>query len=174
MSAPVSIQLVRPSEVEELLSLSRKTFYDAFEHVNNPADFEVYTASAFTSEKLLSEIENPDSVFYFALTGDEKIGYIKLNYASAQTEFQDEQAVEVERIYVLSSHQGKRIGNQLLDFAINKATEDKLRYIWLGVWEHNHNAIRFYERQGFKQFSTHAFWVGNDRQTDLLMKKELL
>jgi ribosomal protein S18 acetylase RimI-like enzyme len=173
MLMPVIIQLVRPSDIDQLLSLSRKTFYDAFEHVNNPEDFEAYTSVAFTRDQLLSEIENPHSAFYFAIIDDKKVGYIKLNYASAQAEFQDENAVELSRIYVLADQQGKQIGKQLIYFAINKAIEDKLQYIWLGVWEHNHSAIRFYEREGFVKFSSHEFWVGNDKQTDLLMKKEL-
>src|SRR5476651_537161 len=106
----ITIQPVRPSDLEALLSLGKKTFYDAFEHVNNPEDFEAYTSVAFQPEKLLSEINHPHSVFYFALIDDEKVGYIKLNYSSAQTEFKDENAVEVERIYVLASQQGKQIG----------------------------------------------------------------
>jgi len=173
MLIPITIQLVRPSDTAELLVLSRKTFYDAFEHVNNKDDFEAYTSVAFTYDKLLSEIENPHSQFYFALIDDEKVGYIKLNYSSAQTEFKDEGAMEIERIYVLASQQGKKIGNQLLDFAINKAIDEKLQYIWLGVWEHNLAAQRFYERNGFKAFGSHKFLVGSDEQTDILMKKEL-
>lgn len=173
MLTPITIQLVRPSDLEALLSLSKKTFYDAFEHVNNPEDFEAYTAVAFQPEKLLSEINNPHSAFYFALIDNENVGYIKLNYASAQTEFQDTDAVEVERIYVLASQQGKQIGKQLIDFAVAKAIEDKLKYIWLGVWEHNHKAIRFYEREGFKQFSSHQFILGSDVQIDVLMKKTI-
>lgn len=169
----ITISIVRPSETEELLSLSRKTFYDAFEHLNNKEDFEAYTAVAFTSQKLLSELENPNSRFYFASVNDEKVGYIKLNYSSAQTEMQDENAIEVERIYVLASQQGKKIGNQLLDFAINKAVDEGKHFIWLGVWEHNQAAQRFYERNGFRAFSSHKFWVGNDEQTDILMRKEL-
>ena len=173
MFIPVTIQLVRPSDTDELLSLSRKTFYDAFEHVNNPEDFEAYTSAAFTRDQLLSEIENPNSAFYFAIIDDKKVGYIKLNYASAQAEFQDESCVEVSRLYVLADQQGKQIGKQLIDFAVSKAIESNLEYIWVGAWEHNYNAIRFYEREGFVKFSTHAFWVGNDKQTDWLMKKEL-
>ncbi len=102
------------------------------------------------------------------------VGYIKLNYSSAQTEFQHENAVEVERIYVLADQQGKKMGNQLLDFAINTAIESNLQYIWLGVWDKNLNAIRFYERNGFKIFDSHPFTLGTDLQTDLLMKRELL
>jgi len=173
MLAPITIQLVRPSDVDTLLVLSRKTFYDAFEHLNNPDDFEAYTSKAFTREQLLSEIENPDCAFYFAVLDDDPVGYIKLNYRNAQAEFQDTKAVEVSRIYVDADQQGKKIGNQLLDFAINKAIEDQMQYIWLGVWEHNHAAQRFYERNGFVKCGSHEFVVGKDVQTDFLMKKEL-
>lgn len=169
----MKIQPIRQSEVDLLLSLSRKTFYDAFEHVNNPDDFEAYTSKAFTREKLLTEIEDPDSEFYFAMLDTGPVGYIKLNYRSAQTEFKDPDAVEIERIYVMAYQQGKKVGNQLLDFAIEEAMEQNLRYIWLGVWEHNHAAMRFYERNGFKAFSSHHFMVGNDKQTDILIKREL-
>src|ERR1700712_1360404 len=130
MLIPVKFQLACPSLTEELLSLSRKTFYDAFEHLNKKDDFEAYTSVAFTYEKLLSEVQNPNTQFYFALINDEKVGYIKLNYSSAQTEFQHENAIEIERIYVLASQQGKKIGNQLLDLAINRAKDEKLQHIW--------------------------------------------
>lgn len=169
----ITIELVRPSDVDTLLRLSRKTFYDAFEHLNNPDDFEAYTSKAFSREQLLSEINHPDSEFYFAMLDDEAVGYIKFNYRDAQAEFQDANAVEVSRIYLLASQQGKQIGNKLLNFAINKAIEDKISYIWLGVWEHNHAAMRFYERNGFKAFSSHKFVVGADVQTDILVKLEL-
>jgi diamine N-acetyltransferase len=169
----VTINLVRLSDIDTLLALSRKTFYDAFEHLNNPEDFEAYTSKAFTREQLLSEINNPDSAFYFAVLDDEVVGYMKLNYQNAQAEFQDTDAIEVSRIYVLANQQGKKTGNQLLDFAINKAIDDKMSYIWLGVWEHNHAAMRFYERNGFIKVGSHQFVVGSDVQTDFLMKREL-
>jgi ribosomal protein S18 acetylase RimI-like enzyme len=173
MLTPITIQLVLPSDLEELLSLSKKTFYDAFEQHNDSDDFEAYTSKAFAPAQILSEIENPDSAFYFAVIDGKKVGYIKLNYRMAQSELQKENGVEVSRIYILADQQGKQIGKQLIDFAIAKAVEDNLSLIWLGVWEHNPNAIRFYERCGFVAFSTHEFWVGNDKQTDILMKKEL-
>ena len=173
MLTPIIITAVRPSDVDQLLSLSRKTFYDAFEHLNNPEDFEAYTSKAFTREQLLSEIENPNSQVFFAIINEEPVGYIKLNYRDAQAEFQESDGVEVSRVYVLASQQGKKIGNQLLDFVIDKATKDGMKYIWLGVWEHNHDAQRFYARNGFEPCGSHEFWVGNDKQTDILMRKEL-
>jgi ribosomal protein S18 acetylase RimI-like enzyme len=165
---------VQPSDLATLLTISKQTFYDAFLHLNDPGDIEAYASSAFNSDKLLNELTNPFSTFYFAMLDGQAVGYIKLNYPSAQTELQHEYAVEVERIYVLADQQGKKIGNQLLDIAINSAIENKLQYIWLGVWDKNFNAIRFYERSGFKIFDSHPFTLGTDLQTDLLMKRELL
>ncbi|MHB8207255.1 GNAT family N-acetyltransferase [Mucilaginibacter sp.] len=169
----IEIIKVQQSDITTLIAISKQTFYDAFLHLNDPADVEAYTSSAFNSDELLAELTNPFSAFYFAMLDGLAVGYIKINYSSAQTEFQNENAVEVERIYVLADHQGKKIGNQLLDFAINNAIENKLQYIWLGVWEHNTNAIRFYERNGFKVFDSHPFTLGADLQTDLLMKRVL-
>jgi len=167
------ITKVIATDIDTLVAFSRKTFFDAFLHLNKPEDMEAYACVAFNVDKLLSEVNNRDSAFYFAWLDDELVGYIKLNYTSAQTEFQDKNAVEVERIYVLSSAQGKQIGKQLLEFAEALVRKANLQYIWLGVWDNNHNAIRFYERHGFKAFSTHDFFLGNDRQTDILMQKEL-
>ncbi len=167
------IKLVLPSEVDTLLNLSRKTFYDAFAHRNNPDDFEAYAAVAFTREQLLSELQNPESAFYFALIGDEPVGYIKLNYGNAQAEYQEADGVEVSRLYIHADHQGKKVGNQLLDFAINKSKDDGLKYIWLGVWDQNNAAERFYARNGFKPVGTHAFVIGTDVQNDILMRRDL-
>jgi len=170
----IDIIKVETSDFNTLISFSKKTFYDAFAHLNDPSDVEIYAAKAFNSDKVLNELSNPFSSFYFAVLGGQPVGYIKLNYLSAQTEFQDENAIEVERIYVSADHQGKKIGNRLLDFAIDLANQNRLQYIWLGVWDKNVNAIRFYERNGFKIFGNHPFTLGNDQQTDLLMKRELL
>jgi len=134
---------------------------------------EAYSAVAFTMESMLDQLNNPDSEFYFALYEDDIVGYIKLNFNDAQTEFNDENALEVERIYVSGEHHGKQIGKKLLNFAIDIGVEKQLNYIWLGVWEHNKKALGFYEHNGFEIIGRHDFMLGDDRQTDLLMKKVL-
>jgi ribosomal protein S18 acetylase RimI-like enzyme len=170
----IQIVPVQISDADALLELSLSTFWDFFgPPVNEQKNIYAYTSIAFTPEKVLSELSSPDSQFYFAKDGDEIAGYIKLNFKTAQNEFKDPQAVEVERIYVSRAHHKKQIGSQLINFAIDIAITKKLDYIWLGVWEHNNRAIAFYERNGFQIFSSHDFVLGDDVQTDLLMKREL-
>ena len=48
-----------------------------------------------------------------------------------------------------------------------------MKYIWLGVWEENPRATRFYQKNGFVAFGKHIFKLGDDEQTDILMKRPL-
>lgn len=167
------IQRVNIAQAGMLLTISKKTFYDAYAHLIAAADLEIYSATAFTLNKMQQELANPNSAFYFAVEGNQVVGYIKLNFNNAQTEPGHKNTLEVERIYVLARCQGKHIGSQLLQFAIKTAKNNNHEYVWLGVWEHNHPAIAFYEHKGFETFGSHPFLLGNDWQTDILMKYEL-
>ncbi|MCR8556683.1 GNAT family N-acetyltransferase [Mucilaginibacter sp. BJC16-A38] len=172
-SANITIVKAEITDAAVLLEFSKATFFHFFGPLNDPANMEAYASVAFTSQKMLSELINPDSEFYFAMIGDEIAGYLKLNFSNAQTEFREADAMEIERIYVSQDHQRKKVGQQLLDFAIETATNKKFKYVWLGVWENNHNALAFYKHNDFEVFSSHEFVLGDDLQTDLLMKRLL-
>jgi len=169
----LSIIPVKTTDVDTLLAISRKTFHDAFYHICKPADYEEYTVVAFQPGKLLSELNTPNSHFYFAMVNGQPAAYLKLNFYEAQTEFWEADAMEIQRIYVLGDHQGKQIGKQLLDFATEKAKENQMKYMWLGVWDINVNAVRFYENNGFKIIGKHTFPFGDEADTDWLMRKEI-
>jgi len=161
------------ADLEELQRLSRQTFVDAFGTVNTDEDMQSYLSEKFNTEKLREELLNPGSEFYFALMESMVIGYLKINTGNVQTELRDPRGVEIERIYVLRTHQGKQVGQQLLDFALQLARARKAGYVWLGVWEKNEGAIRFYQRNGFIAFNKHSFFLGLDKQTDIMMKYEI-
>jgi ribosomal protein S18 acetylase RimI-like enzyme len=169
----ITIRKAEMTDAAVLLEFSKTTFFDFFGPLNDAANMEAYSAVAFTSQRILTELINRDSEFYFAILDDEIVGYLKLNFNNAQTEFQHANALEIERIYVSRDHHKKRIGQQLLTFAVETGVKKQFEYIWLGVWEHNNNAIGFYQHNGFEVFSSHEFLLGDDKQTDLLMKKVL-
>lgn len=54
--------------------------------------------------------------------------------------------------------------------AITLSKEKNVKYVWLGVWEQNQRAIKFYQKNGFRVFDKHIFTLGEDKQTDILMK----
>jgi ribosomal protein S18 acetylase RimI-like enzyme len=85
----------------------------------------------------------------------------------------EENGLEIERIYVLKEYQGRKAGKLLLEKALEAAAEGNKAYVWLGVWEENTAAIGFYERYGFREFNRHVFRLGNDEQTDIMMRLAL-
>ena len=161
------------TDLENLQKISIITFRETFEEVNTEEDMQKYLNENLNEEKLKSELENQNSEFYFAENNGEILGYLKLNFKDAQTEKVEENHFEIERIYVLKAFLGQKIGQILFDKAIEIGREKNLEYVWLGVWEENHRAIRFYGKNGFEIFGKHDFVLGKDVQTDLLMKLKL-
>lgn len=169
----MDIRLATINDINILQKIGRQTFYETFVDTNTKQDMQDYLDKNFSTQKLTQELNNPCSSFYIAQSGGQIIGYLKINWAQSQTEINDDKALEIERIYVLQECFGKQIGLLLYQQALQIAQDKNMEYIWLGVWEHNPRAIRFYEKNGFVAFDKHIFRVGTDDQTDLLMKLNL-
>ena len=160
-------------DVAQLQQIGRQTFSETFTASNSVQNMRTYLADGFAVEKLRAELQNSHSYFYFAELGTAVIGYLKVNTGPAQTEQQAANAFEIERIYVLQQYHGQRVGQLLYDQAMQLAAQAQADYVWLGVWEENPRAIRFYQKNGFVAFDRHVFKLGDDEQTDILMKRSL-
>lgn len=169
----IEIRKASLSNLETIQYISKQTFTETFSEINSPENMEKYLQENFNTAQLTLEINNTDSPFYIAFCDNEPVGYLKLNLKNAQTEVIKDETIEIQRIYVLNAFHGKKIGQLLLDQAIKVAEEYHVDYIWLGVWEENHRALQFYAKNGFVTFDKHIFILGNDQQTDLLMKLEI-
>ncbi len=167
------IRSVTIHDLNELQQLARTTFYDTFAEMNTAENMEQYLSTDLSEEKLRTELLNPDSKTFFIQTDGETIGYMKLNVRSAQTEQVDPGGFEIQRIYVKREYHGTSVGLTLLNYAIDLAMQEKYKFIWLAVWEKNPRAIRFYEKNGFTTFGSHVFQLGDDTQTDILMRRVL-
>lgn len=161
------------ADISALRQIGMQTFYETFAAENTEADMQQYLSENFSDERMIAELSNPEAFFYLAEAGNHIVGYLKLNVGAAQTEPQPN-ALEIERIYVLKEYQGRNIGQRLYEKAISAAKEMQLTYIWLGVWERNHKAIGFYEKNGFLAFDKHLFRLGNDEQTDIMMRRRVV
>ena len=170
-----SIDIVRACEkdVATLCSLGSETFSETFAGENSEEDMRKYNEEHFSEKAVLEEISAENSVFFIAYAGKVPAAYMKVNFLSAQTEEQGSDSLEIQRIYVLSAFKGRRIGSALLRTAEEFAVELGLKKIWLGVWERNEKAKAFYAHHGFERFGEHVFVLGDDRQTDFLLRKFL-
>ncbi|MEN9997077.1 MAG: hypothetical protein RI922_67 [Bacteroidota bacterium] len=169
----MTIRKLTVQDVAALQNISTTTFVDAFGAVNTLEDMALYLSTTFSIECLSAELADERLAYYFAEEDGNPIAYMKLNLGETTEKGIPNPSIELERIYVRASAQGKAVGQALLDFAKQLAKEHHVHYLWLGVWEHNPGAIRFYKRNGFEKFGEHPFILGKDVQNDFLMRLEI-
>lgn len=169
----IALKKCTPEDVDELQKISMITFVETFEEQNSPEHMKEYLDKAFNIPQLEKELANSSSRFFFVMVDGQVAGYLKINEGAAQTEDIGEDAFEIERIYISGKFQKLGLGKRLMEYAMRLAKELGKKRIWLGVWEHNENAIAFYRKEGFIKTGEHSFFMGDDEQIDWIMVKEL-
>lgn len=174
-SSQITIRPANLEDAKQLTDLSYKTFWDAFAHhpKNAPDDLAYYMRQAFTVEQISTELETPDAVFLIAEIEGELAGYAKLNFGQIEHGITAERPVELARLYSQQKFLGQGVGQRLIEACFRRAMDAECDVMWLGVWEYNPRAQRFYEKNGFQVVGNHVFQLGSDPQTDLLMQKTL-
>ncbi len=169
----LTIRECTPEDLPVLQELSCRTYDETFRHMNTPSNMKAYLEKAFDMDRLRGELSNSGSAFYFLYGGENPAGYLKLNEHEAQTDIRDPRSLEIERIYVAKGFHGRGLGSVLLNKAVQVAGTRKKSYLWLGVWEKNEKAIRFYKRNGFYVTGNHSFFMGEEEQTDFILRKDV-
>ncbi len=175
MSQQITIRRAVVSDAKPLNDLAYTTFWDAFAHhpKNAPDDLNHYMRQAFTVEQISAELDDENSIFLIAEIGEEPAGYAKLVVDSTEEGITATRPIELSRLYSHQEFLGKGVGQNLMDASFEFAKANEHDVMWLGVWEYNPRAQRFYEKNGFREVGKHTFQLGSDPQTDLLMQKVL-
>lgn len=170
---PIEIRKAFPADAEALSAISEQTFRDTYANFNTPENMDQYVRDNFGPEQLSSEISSPENTFLLAVEDGNIIGFSKLCTAKIPEALAGKQAIEIERIYVDSHFHGKKVGPLLMQHIVDFAQMGGFEVLWLGVWENNPRAFRFYEKWGFTRFGEQIFQLGDDLQTDWLLAKKL-
>jgi len=173
--AEIAIRQATGDDAKRLTDLSFTTFWDAFAHhpKNAPDDLNHYMRQAFSVEQITAELADANVIFLIAEIDGKPAGYAKLINDNVEPGITSTHPVELSRLYSHQEFLGKGVGQNLMDACFERAREDGRDVMWLGVWEHNARAQRFYEKNGFSVVGRHTFQLGSDPQTDLLMQTEL-
>ena len=75
--------------------LPNKPFVETFAHDNTEEQLQEYFEEAYSLRVLSTELENPESETYFIMHEEEIAGFLKVNWGSAQTERELEDAFEI-------------------------------------------------------------------------------
>lgn len=171
----IEIRQATSDDAKLLTDLSYTTFWDAFANhpKNAPDDLAHYMRQAFSIEQITDELADPRAIFLIGEIDGTPAGYAKLIVDNIEPGITAERPVELSRLYSHQEYLGKGVGQDLMNACFDRARDDGRDVMWLGVWEYNPRAQRFYEKNGFRIIGKHTFLLGSDPQTDLLMQREL-
>lgn len=167
------------SDAAMLAALGARTFRETFAADNTAEDMAAYVEHAYGVEQQRAELALPDAAFLIAEVDGVAAGYAYVRQSPPPAHVtnpapgQPGVAVEVARFYVDAPWHGRGIANALMNAAIAEAAQRGARTIWLGVWERNVRAIRFYSRYGFHDIGSQPFLLGSDLQRDRVMAREV-
>ncbi len=157
-----------------IAELGARTFYDTFAPDNNPEDMAAYIAETFGPRQQEEELADPRASFFIAEIEAVAVGYAQLKSGDSPACVKGSHPVELVRLYAAKEWIGRRIGEALMRVSIAEAERHGYRTMWLGVWERNERAQKFYIKWGFEVVGEHVFQLGSDAQTDWIMERALV
>lgn len=155
-------------DAEDLATLGAATFKDTFSGTCTDEDMQQFLDEYFNVEQVKDELANGQDLYFLAIFDGKLIGYLRMmeDYSNFPL-MKQWKALELNRLYVDKAFHGMGIAQELMKFVEQFALQHQFEVIWLGVWEHNLRAKKFYEKSGFTDSGhTHDFPIGSTPQTD--------
>lgn len=168
MSA-ITYRDAQSADAAALAHFARETWMATFGHLPYPPDdLRVYLAETYGEAVQRAEIADADVRYRLALRDGAIAGYCMMGALGMPVD--DEAGLELHRLYVDEQTKGTGVAAALMEDCIAWARGRAARALYLGVWEENHRAQRFYRRHGFEPFSEWRFMVGNHADRDLIFR----
>ena len=164
--------LIRELEIGEipaLAELARRTFCDAFGHSLSASDLASHLQNNLSDAYFRAAAEA--DVFLIAEIDARPVGYAQFGAVEIPAPGRSPGDRELRRLYVEPAVQGRGIGRQLLDAALDHPRLKEATNVFLDVWDQNDGARRLYERYGFAVVGAHSFAVASGAAStrDLIM-----
>jgi len=173
MSSEIRIRRAEAGDARLIATLATVTFFEAYFEQDDPPDLANYLAESFSADMIAEELADPETYFFLIHRGRPPVGYAKMRDKEPHASVTSRSAIELERIYAVERVWGSGIGEKLLDHCVGFARDLGKDLIWLGVWEENPRAIRFYEKHGFTRVGTLEFPYANSIGINAVMQLEL-
>lgn len=169
------IRAATTADADVLAALGEQTFRDTFASENTAGDMEAYIGASFSRDALRVELADAANTFLLAFDNAhaQPVGYAKLRTGTMDASVAGPDPIELQRLYVDRGAIGHGMGAALMQASLDAARSAGCRTLWLGVWEHNARAIRFYMQWGFRRVGDHVFRLGSDDQKDLIMVRSV-
>jgi len=168
-----SLRRATAADLASFCEFSRRTFVDTYGPFHAPERLARHVAERLNDQRVGEELADPARTVLALVQGDAWIAYAMLRSGERPPEVEAERPVEVERFYVGRAWHGRGLAAPLMAATLAAAREKGHDVAWLGVWEQNPRAVRFYEKAGFRIVGRHHYVFDGTPEDDHLMARAL-
>lgn len=163
---------IRKATIEDIPLINRLAwivFPHTYKELLSPGQIDFMMDWMYSPTNLHKQMTEEGHIYYLAFQGYEPAGYL-----SIQPE--GEHVYHLQKIYVLPSYQGKKLGKLLFQQAIDgiKELHPAPCQMRLNVNRYNTKAVEFYQRMGMKKIFEGDFDIGHGYlMTDYIMALDI-
>ncbi|SPO48010.1 uncharacterized protein PSANT_05698 [Moesziomyces antarcticus] len=173
-----SVRLGEEKDAGEIAALGAKVFYESFAWSMPAQDMRDYLDTSYSASAIQLELSDTATYRFWVARDDSTnklLGFVQLNRCSDEPclTVKPPESIELQRIYTDTAAHSRGVGSTLMAKALEYVAEQGYKAIWLGVWEENPKAQKFYKRNGFNKVGTHDFVMGSCVQTDWILERIL-
>ena len=167
-------RIATAQDAEALAAFMTRNFLAAYGDCSTPANVAATVAKHYGLDAQRRQLADPSRINLLAEVDGRLAGHAQLRVGgSAPPEVDPLPGVEIGRLYVDVDFQGRGIAQAMMAETRRLARARGGASLWLSVWQEQPQAIRFYEKEGFRIAGTLVFEVGDDPKDDWLMVQAL-
>ncbi len=169
----VSVRHAIDTDATLISVLASATFYEAYFEQDESSNLSGYIHESFAVDEVRSQLQDPESSYILIFLDGKAVGYARLIENATSDGISPGSTIELRRLYMLERVWGTGIGTTLLEYCVDEGRNRGFDIFWLGVWEENERAIRFYDKFGFSQVGTISFPYGDVVGTNRVLQRFL-
>ena len=172
-STDLVFRLAEPADAAALGDFMSRNFLAAYGHCSTPANVQRAILDYYGEPAQRRQIDDPARWNLIVQQGPHWVGHAQLNFGGSLPAGAPVGAVELGRFYVDTTAHGRGVAQAMMARVRAEARARGGRGLWLSVWQEAPQAIRFYEKEGFRKAGSLVFVVGDDPKDDWLMVSDL-
>jgi ribosomal protein S18 acetylase RimI-like enzyme len=153
----ISLTRLTPDDAPLLEKIGGRTLLESHGHSAPAHIMQEYVDRSFSEEACRAELADEKNIFSAIFYNSKPAGYSKIVFDYAHPAVSFTPVTKMERLYLLKEFYELKLGQQLMQQAIDLSKANGDKGMWLNVWKKNERAIRFYQKQGFQTIGESEF-----------------
>ena len=170
----IEIRRATVTDAIHIALLGRITYTESHgDFVENKNDLLEFYNTYYSVSQIRKELNDAENLFWIVFSDELPIGFAKISLNVNCPNIADNNSCKLQRLYILNDFIALKIGSQLQDMILKKATDLKFTTIWLTAYYKNTKGIHFYKKYGFEKVGDINFFVGETNYENLVFAKNL-